>query len=98
MTATRCVEVALAVPLFRTFTYTVPDGIATPIPAGSRVLVPFRARREVGICLGMTEPPDGIVLKPIEAVLDDSPSLPHALLETGRWIADWYAAPMEQPR
>lgn len=94
MTATRCVEVALAVPLFRTFTYTVPDGIATPIPAGSRVLVPFRARREVGICLGMTEPPDGIVLKPIEAVLDDSPSLPHALLETGRWIADWYAAPI----
>ena len=59
---TRCVEVALAVPLFRTFTYLVPEGIATPIPPGSRVLVPFRARREVGICLGAAEPREGVTL------------------------------------
>ena len=95
MTATtRCVEVALAVPLFRTFTYLVPDGIATPIPVGSRVLVPFRARREVGICLGATTPPDGVALKAVLAVLDDVPSLPPALVATGRWIAEWYAAPI----
>ena len=92
--ATTCVEVALAVPLFRTFTYAVPEGIATPIPVGSRVLVPFRNRREVGICLGMSVPPDGVTLKPIESVLDDVPALPPALLETGRWIAEWYAAPI----
>lgn len=39
-------------------------------------------------------PPEGIALKPIDAVLDDVPALPPALLETGRWIADWYAAPI----
>ena len=44
---TRCVEVALPAPLFRTFTYSVPDGIAMPIPAGSRVVVPFRNRRAI---------------------------------------------------
>ncbi len=44
--ATRCVEVALPAPLFRTFTYTVPEGVATPIPPGSRVLVPFRGLRD----------------------------------------------------
>jgi primosomal protein N' (replication factor Y) (superfamily II helicase) len=92
--ATRCVEVALAVPLFRTFTYTVPEGIATPIPVGSRVRVPFRARHEIGICLGEAEPPAGVTLKAIDAVLDSVPSLPAALLETGRWIADFYAAPI----
>ncbi len=92
--ATRCVEVALPVPLFRTFTYTVPDGIATPIPVGTRVLVPFRARREIGVCLGEAEPPEGVVLKPLLAVLDQVPALPAALLETGRWIAEWYAAPV----
>ncbi len=92
--ATRCVEVALPVPLFRTFTYAVPEGIATPIPPGSRVLVPFRSRREIGICLGEAMPPEHLALKPLLAVLDSAPALPPALLETGRWIADWYAAPI----
>jgi primosomal protein N' (replication factor Y) len=88
------VEVALPVPLFRTFTYQVPEGIAVPIPVGSRVLVPFHGRQEVGICLGMTPPPDGIALKPLLRVLDSVPAVPAALLETARWIAEWYAAPL----
>ncbi len=91
---TRCVDVALAVPLFRTFTYEVPDGIATPIPPGSRVSVPFRNRQEIGIVLGAAEPPPGVVLKALHAVVDDIPSLPAALLTTAAWIADWYAAPI----
>lgn len=65
-----------------------------PIPVGSRVLVPFRARKDVGIVLGETSPPDGVTLKPITSVLDSVPALPHALLETGKWIAEWYAAPI----
>jgi len=84
----------LAVPLFRTFTYAVPEEIAVPIAPGSRVLVPFRHRQEIGICLGAVAPPDGVVLKPVQAVVDDVPSLPASLLHTGRWIADWYAAPL----
>jgi len=92
--ATACIEVALPVPLFRTFTYAVPEGIATPIPIGSRVLVPFRARQDIGICLGEATPPPDVVIKPILSVLDAEPSMPAALLETGRWIADWYAAPL----
>lgn len=92
--AAGCVEVALPVPLFRTFTYQVPEGIAVPIPVGSRVLVPFHGRQEVGICLGMTSPPDGIALKPLLRVLDSVPAVPAALLATARWIAEWYAAPL----
>src|SRR5688572_9667242 len=90
----RCVEVALPAPLFRTFTYSVPDGIATPIPVGSSVVVPFRNRREIGICLGETDAPVGVALKAIESVADEVPSLPGPLLETGRWIAEWFAAPL----
>ena len=86
----RCIEVALAVPLFRTFTYAVPEEIAVPIAPGSRVLVPFRHRQEIGICLGAVAPPDGVVLKPVQAVVDDVPSLPASLLHTGRWIAEVY--------
>jgi len=88
------VDVALAVPLFRTFTYAVPEGVALPVPVGARVLVPFRNRREIGICLGATDAPDGLTLKPLHAVVDDVPSLPAPLIATARWIADWYAAPI----
>lgn len=93
-TATRCVAVALAVPLFRNFTYSVPAGIAMPIPRGSRVIVSFRNRREVGICLGEVSPPEGMSLKALESVVDDTPSIPEALLQTAEWIAKWYAAPL----
>ncbi|MEP6764350.1 MAG: primosomal protein N' [Gemmatimonadaceae bacterium] len=92
--ATRCVAVALAVPLFRSFTYSVPAGIAMPIPRGARVLVSFRNRKEIGICLGVVEAPEGVSLKPIDAVVDDTPSLPEPLLKTAEWIARWYAAPI----
>jgi primosomal protein N' (replication factor Y) len=90
----RCIEVALAVPLFRTFTYAVPEGVAMPIVPGTRVLVPFRNRAEIGICLGEAEPPEGVTLKAIRAVVDDVPAMPAALVQTARWIADWYAAPL----
>jgi primosomal protein N' (replication factor Y) len=90
----RCVEVALPVPLFRTFTYSVPAGVAWPVPAGARVVVPFRNRKEIGICLGGANPPGGMTLKPLHAVVDDVPSLPAPLIETARWIAEWYAAPL----
>jgi primosomal protein N' (replication factor Y) len=90
----RCISVALPAPLFRTYTYAVPDGIAWPIAPGSRVLVSLRNRAEIGVCLGAVAPPPGVALKPIERVVDDVPSLPAPLLATARWIADWYAAPI----
>ena len=49
------VEVALPVPLFQTFAYAVAEGIEPP-PAGSRVVVPFLNRKEIGICLGPARP------------------------------------------
>lgn len=92
--AGRTVAVALAAPLFKTFTYSVPDGIAMPIPRGTRVIVSFRNRREIGICMGAVDAPPGVALKPIESVIDDNASLPDALIETAEWISNWYAAPI----
>src|SRR6266581_6187126 len=53
--ATRFVQVALPLPLFQTFTYAVEDGLANPITVGSRVVVPLRNDKEVGICVGLSE-------------------------------------------
>ncbi len=88
------VEVALPVPLFRTFTYKVPDEIAAPIAPGSRVVVPFTNRREIGIVLGDTEAPEGVKLRNIIAVADSVASLTAPLIDTAEWIARWYAAPI----
>ena len=47
------VEVALPVPLFQTFTYALEKGSSAVPPSGSRLVVPFRNRREIGICIAL---------------------------------------------
>ena len=89
----RCVQVALPVPLFRTFTYRVPDELPLP-DAGARVLVPFRTSRDVGVVLGPGEAPAGVTLKPVLAVPDELPALTPPLLALAQWMADYYAAPI----
>lgn len=42
-------EVALAVPLRRTFTYAIPAAMNGRVEVGSRVIVPFRRRAMVGV-------------------------------------------------
>lgn len=89
------VEVALPVPLFQTFTYAVNPGDSRVPTAGSRVVVPFRNRREIGICIG---PAGGSVLKQrakqIIEVPDDAPALSESMISLGRWIADYYIVPI----
>lgn len=88
-------EVALPVPLRRTFTYTVPPELE-PAPApGSRVLVPFRNRTMVGLVLGRTAgAPQTGKLRAITETLDTEPALSAPLLALGRWMADYYLAPV----
>ncbi len=92
---TDLVEVALPVPLFQTFTYAL-DPAADRIPvAGSRVVVPFRNRKEIGICLG---PAAGTGLKPklkrVIDVPDAEPAISETMISLCRWIADYYIVPV----
>src|ERR687893_716117 len=54
------VDVALPIPLFRTFTYEVNGEAAHPVTTGSRVVVPFRQRKEIGIVVGEGKPRAGV--------------------------------------
>jgi primosomal protein N' (replication factor Y) len=85
------VAVALPLPIYRTFTYRV-DG-ALPAP-GTRVLVQFRAREWIGWAVGPADEGPVRGLKSVLAVLDDHPSVPPDLLDTARWIAEYYVAPL----
>jgi len=84
------VDVALPLPIYRTFTYEV-EG--RPPPAGTRVLVPFRREERIGWVVGPGADGDIAGIKPVLSVLDDEPTVPEDLLALCRWIASYYVAP-----
>jgi primosomal protein N' (replication factor Y) (superfamily II helicase) len=85
-------DVALPVPLDMVFTYRVPADL-TPI-VGGRALVPFRQQRMTGIVMELHDRKPAVKLKSVLDVLDDAPVLDDHLLRLGRWIADYYLAPL----
>src|SRR6478609_1473784 len=88
------VDVALPVPLFRTFSYRVPEGLTGSVEPGARVVVPFRNKREIGIVFGSAEPREGVKYKDILAAPDDAPSVDPPMLALCQWIADYYVVPL----
>jgi len=85
-------DVAVPVPLDMAFTYRVPDGAAPVV--GGRVLVPFRQQRMTGVVVELHDRKPSVKTKSIFSVLDASPVLDEQLLRLGRWIADYYLAPL----
>ncbi len=88
-------EVALPVPLPRTFSYGIPAELLRARP-GARVRVGFGARALIGCITEVRaeEPdlPEGAKLLPIVRLLDDEPVLDAKQLELARFIADYYLA------
>ncbi len=86
-------DVALPVPLDRLFTYGL-GGMTVEV--GARVLVPFAGQRLVGFVVRVHEeqPAAGIEVKAVDRVLDEVPLLGAELMELGRWVAEYYCAPL----
>jgi primosomal protein N' (replication factor Y) (superfamily II helicase) len=90
-------DVALAVPLDMVFTYAIPSGMEPVV--GGRVLVPFRQQRLSGIVVELhnRQPQvnaSRVKIKKVIEALDLAPVLDEHLLKLGRWIADYYLAPV----
>lgn len=80
-------EVALPLPMPRTFAYRVPDAT----PPGTRVEVQFGPRRLVGWVVGPAQaPPEGTRVRDARRVLEERPSADADMLRLGRWVADYY--------
>src|SRR5207248_110472 len=93
----RRIEVALPLPLFRTFTYAVEEEPANPLVPGSRVVVPFRNRRAIGVCVGEADSSGTNGTRQLKAVLDVPDAFTAVsppILELCRWIADYYVVPL----
>jgi primosomal protein N' (replication factor Y) len=86
-------EVALPVPLDRSFTYAVKEG---QLPQrGARVIAPFRNEKLIGVVTGLSDvAPADFEARYLEAVLDDEPLLSEALMALGEWMAQYYLAPL----
>jgi primosomal protein N' (replication factor Y) len=86
-------DVALPVPLDRTFTYAV-NGAEPAV--GARVLVPFSGQRLIGVVVRLHDdrPTDASAIKPVQQVLDDAPLLSEELMHLAKWIAQYYVAPL----
>ena len=90
------INVAIAAPLHRLFTYKTADNAdARP---GMRVLVPFRRRQMVGYVISSSElgvrGSENIKIKEILEVLDEEPIFSKNVLELIKWISDYYCAPI----
>jgi len=85
-------DVALPVPLDMAFTYRIPTDAAPVV--GGRVLVPFRQQRMSGIVVEIHDRKPSVSTKNIISVLDTTPVIDEQLLHLGRWIADYYLAPI----
>lgn len=78
------------------FDYAIPpelDGVAP----GSRVSVPLRERTVTGTVLMVYPAAEAEVtkLKPLLGLLSERVMIPRALMEFGKWVAEYYCAPLE---
>jgi primosomal protein N' (replication factor Y) len=94
MTAPRFVEVALPLPVFQTFTYAVDREPTNPLVPGTRVIVPVRQRRAVGICVGTPDATSVKTPRPILDVPDAEPVFAERMLSLCRWMAEYYVVPL----
>ena len=86
-------DVAVPVPLDATFTYRIPENLPPPV-VGGRVIVPFREKRLCGIVTEMHDREPNFTVKRLGQVLDATPALTPELMQLGRWIAQYYIAPV----
>jgi primosomal protein N' (replication factor Y) len=88
------IEVAVAVPVYHTFTYSVPQYLLPFVAAGKRVLVPFGRRRVTGYILGPSREFKAAEIKHILDVLDEHPLFGSAMISFFQWISDYYKHPI----
>src|SRR5918995_6334683 len=89
-----CIRVALEVPLQKLFEYALPEGIDARI--GDRVAVRFGAQQKIGVVIEERVAPEipAERIKPISALRDDAPRLPHEWIALMRFLAAYYQRPL----
>ena len=78
----------------RELDYSLPGEFRGRVAVGSRVIVLVRNRRALGTVLELLEHSDVPGIRPIQGVVEPEASASPALMKLGRWMADYYCAPL----
>jgi primosomal protein N' (replication factor Y) len=84
------IEVAVPLPLDKTFNYLVPVNLQHRVGPGKRVFVPFGGRKLTAYVLAIVENDDSLKLKEVCECLDEEPLWTDVELIFFRWIASYY--------
>jgi primosomal protein N' (replication factor Y) len=90
----RFVQVALPLPLASSYTYRIPETLGDRVVPGARVVVPVRKRELIGIAVATEVAGPTAAARDVLAAPDGETAVPAALLETARWVAGYYGAPL----
>src|SRR5215831_1289056 len=88
-------RVSLEIALRKEFDYAIPPALAGKIEAGTRVQVPFGARKIYGTVTALAEESAHANLKPILKVIGAQALVTPKVLKLARWIADYYCCAPE---
>ncbi len=88
----RFADVILPLPLYRYFTYRIPDEMQGRLRQGHRVVVSFgRSKFYTAIVVALHDmEPQGYEVKEIATLLDDEPIVLRTQLNFWQWIAEYY--------
>src|SRR5579864_4645502 len=87
-------DVSIPVPLDSSFTYLLPETMRHRVQPGCRVLVPFGKRTVAGVVLRTHSEAPASSAREALRLLDEEPVLDAGLMKLGRWISDYYCAPL----
>ena len=89
------VDVILPLPLDGTFTYSVPDVMEGKVVPGVRLLVPLgKSKKYIAMATRLHDDKPAFSCKPVEAILDNTPSLLPQQMRLWQWIGYYYMAPL----
>lgn len=88
------INVAVTLPIMKTYTYSLPDHLKDGCSIGTRVLVLFGKRRVTAYVVSFQEHCEGFVAKPVLEIMDAHPLFPAHELSFFQWISEYYIHPL----
>ncbi len=83
-------EIAISLPVDRTFHYSIPERLSEAAAVGKRAFVPFQNRPVVGYIVGIAADSDVRDIKEISSIIDKEPVLSEEMLTLTKWVKNNY--------
>jgi primosomal protein N' (replication factor Y) len=88
-------RVSLEIALRKEFDYSIPPGLAGQVEIGTRVQVPFGARKIFGTVTALAEESAHANLKPVLKIIGAQTLVTPKVLKLARWISEYYCCAPE---